>query len=105
MEKSILINESGLSLKDGRDMVLKIIDSQINNYKLQYLTDWERNHKTKPTRKNKKIAQLEALRDEIINTVNYTEDEEDGALNFSLSLNVNVVKNKNATVDQHEFVA
>ena len=104
MEKSILLNEKGLNLRDGSTMILKIIDNQINNYKLQFQTEWEKNHDTKPNEKNQKIAQLEALKQEVINAVKNAEPE-DGAISFSLSLNIDVEAKQEVSVEQHEMVA
>jgi hypothetical protein len=50
-----------------RDMVLSIIDTMINSYKLQYLSAWEKDHSTKKEPFNKKMESLRKTKDRIKN--------------------------------------
>lgn len=64
--KKVCIIEEGIDCGTSRNMILNVLDSQINNYKLQYLMDWEGNHSISPLKKNKKIEALRAEKDEIL---------------------------------------
>ncbi len=63
--KTINIIEFDLEVFKSKNMILKLIDDQINNYNLQFLRDWERNHSTSSEVKNAKIKALEAKKTEI----------------------------------------
>jgi len=63
--KSISINEFDLQVFKSKSMILKLIDEQINNYNLQFLTEWEKNHSVSPKDKTAKINVLEAKKAEI----------------------------------------
>jgi hypothetical protein len=43
--KKIVLEETGLSISAGKEFVFSFIDSQIDNYKLNQLSSWEKNHK------------------------------------------------------------
>lgn len=60
-----IIEESGLKTYESKDMIIRIIDNQINNYKLEYLSQWEKDHSTTAELKNKKIEELELKKKEI----------------------------------------
>lgn len=95
-KKSITVEENGFGLKDGRSMIFKIIDSQINNYKLQFLTDWERNQTLSPSENNKKVEKLEKAKIDLQEFFNFIEPGE-GELSFKLNLEVQI--NKNETIE------
>lgn len=63
--KIISIEELGLSASNSRSMIFRLIDSQIMNIKMQYQTDWEKNHDTSPVEKDLKIAALKAKKAEL----------------------------------------
>lgn len=63
--KTININEFDLEIVKSKSMILKLIDDQINNYNLQFLREWERNHSTSSAEKKAKIKALEAKKTEI----------------------------------------
>lgn len=63
--KTININEFDLDVFKSKSMILKLIDDQINNYNLQFLREWERNHSTSSEEKKTKIKALEAKKTEI----------------------------------------
>ena len=56
--KTVSIAESNLELTESKDFVLSFIEYQINNYKLQRLSDWERNRAKNIGSKNDKITSL-----------------------------------------------
>ena len=56
--RTVKLEESGLEMRSGRRMIFKILDTQINNYKLQFITDWEGNHDLSPDEKDEKIAKM-----------------------------------------------
>lgn len=63
--KTISINEFDLEVFKSKNMILKLIDDQINNYNLQFLREWERNHSISSEGKNAKVKALEAKKAEI----------------------------------------
>lgn len=87
--RSVNVNEFGLDIKSGSDMILRIIDNQINNYKIQFLTNWEGNHNLSPVDKNNKIQKLIQMKDELhafLSGFDLSNDE----IDFSLILDVKV---------------
>jgi hypothetical protein len=63
--KKISIEESNLGLFESKSMILKLIDDQINNYKIKFLADWERDHTTSAQSNELKIQALESKKKEI----------------------------------------
>lgn len=63
--KTINMTEFDLEVFKSKSMILKLIDDQINNYNLQFLREWERNHGISSEDKKAKIKALEAKKAEI----------------------------------------
>lgn len=84
--KTIQLEENGLNIQDGRSMIFRIIDNQILNHKMQFQTEWERNHNFSPDEKNGKIAELEAAKLALKELF----DSEDPKSELSLSINLEV---------------
>lgn len=85
--RTVKLEESGLEMRSGRRMIFKILDTQINNYKLQFITDWEGNHDLSPDEKDEKIAKLETIKEELNSMFR---DMEYGSKEVSFSLNLEV---------------
>lgn len=82
---NFIIEESGLKPHESKDMIIKMIDNQINNYKLEYLSQWEKDHSTTDELKNKKIEELKAKKKEIEAFFNAPNSNETG---FTIQLHV-----------------
>lgn len=54
-----------LDLINSQETILKLIDDQINNCKIEFMMAWERDHSTSPEEKDKKIKYLEVKKEEI----------------------------------------
>ena len=63
---TINIQESDLEIRDGKNMIFSIIDNQINNYKLQALTNWERDHNSSSNESDRSIQQLEETKEKYL---------------------------------------
>lgn len=87
--KAINIEEKGMNLEDGKSMIFRIIDNQIQNQKLKFQAEWERDHNTSPEHKEKAIENLQAIKKQLKDLFagKYEDDHE---INFSLNLEVNV---------------
>lgn len=59
------MTEFDLEVFKSKSMILKLIDDQINNYNIQFLREWERNHTISSADKKAKIKALEAKKAEI----------------------------------------
>ena len=59
------IEECGIQNHESKEMIIKMINNQINTYKLEYLSQWERDHSITPDSINKKIEALRAKKKEI----------------------------------------
>lgn len=90
--KKIKIEERNYQVSDSRSMIFKVIDNQINNYKLQYITMSERDHSIPSKVKDKKIKQLEAKKADLQKLFTKLNDE-DYLVDFNISIDVKL-KNK-----------
>jgi len=54
-----IIKESGLKEEVSKKFIIKMINHQINNCKLDYVTEWERDHSITTESKDEKIEILE----------------------------------------------
>lgn len=54
-----------IDLINSKSSLLNLINNQINNCNIQYMMQWERDHSTSPVEKDKKIKELEAMKEEI----------------------------------------
>lgn len=97
--KNLQIEESGLNIQSSRNMIFKIIDAQIMNYKLQFQTDWEKDHTLSPIEKNNKIEKLETVKQEL-RTLFLNNGLDDSEVSFSLNLDVKVKTKSDSEVSR-----
>jgi hypothetical protein len=70
IKKQLLAQKSDSSIKlKPEDVIRNIVYSLSNQYRLKYLTDWEKNHSTEKAPYDKKADKLEKLRDKLIKTI------------------------------------
>lgn len=100
--KTVSVQETGLDTWDGKNMIFKIIDNQINNYKLQFLTDWERNHDVSPVEKEQKIEKL-MLAKENLQELFKNIAKKGAEVNFTLNLDVEITSKEHATMRAHSI--
>lgn len=62
---TVNLKEFGLDIRGGKEMIFRIIDNQISNYKIQFLMDWEGNHKISSQEKDRKIQKLKSTKEEL----------------------------------------
>lgn len=94
--KIIKIEEIGLDIQDGQNMITNLINNQINNYKLKYLIDWERNHNISPNDKDQKIEQLEKVIEELSIFLS-KKNSDDYKLSLSINLDLIIPKSIHKT--------
>lgn len=102
--KTVHLEEFGLDVKGGRDMILRVIDNQINNYKIQFLTNWEGNHYLSPADKDRKIEKLMQMREDLktfFNTSDFKGDE----IDFSFNLEIKRRKNNSKVLEQQKLAS
>jgi len=87
--KKIKIEEFNCKVNYSRNMIFRLLDSQINNYKLQFLANWEGDHSTSPCLKDSKIKELEAMKNEINNLFKECGDKA-SLVNLSISLDIKI---------------
>ncbi|MCV9386620.1 hypothetical protein [Reichenbachiella ulvae] len=102
--KTIAVNETGHDLNEGRSIIFKIIDSQIDNYKSKYLADWEKDHNISPVEKDQKIGELRAAKEELLQMMKANESE-DKEVNFRLKLEVEVAEKQQVPTEEDMLVA
>lgn len=86
---SIQIQEKNLTLEKAKDLVIRLIDNQIQNYHLQNMSDWERGQKTAMREEGDMIAILSRKKQEIIRTLESGHEENARVdIDFKLDLNV-----------------
>lgn len=98
--KKVAINEQGLTIDEGKSMILKMIDNQINDCKLQFITNWEKNHQLSEEKKNKRINQLTKIKKELKDFMSQIENNTDAKFSFSLNLEVKV---EDAVIEETNF--
>lgn len=104
IKKTISIEGTGYNISDGKSMIRKLIDSQINNCKIQNLTDWVRDHNTNPLEKDEKIAKLEKAKNELLEffTANGSIDK---TAEITIHLEVALKDKSKSMVQEKELVA
>jgi len=101
--KTVSIQEPGLDVQDSSKMLFKILDDQINNYKLRFISDWEGNHNISSEEKNRKIERLKLAKDNLRNFLKDF-DSRDVEVNLSLNLEVNVKSKEHSPVQEEELL-
>ena len=97
----ISLAEDKLRTIDGRNMIIKIIDEQINHQKLQFLSDWIRDHKVSFSKFDDKIKRLESMKEEMLaffSSVNLN----DSSVNFTLDLEVKLAIESQNILQENE---
>lgn len=87
--KRLSITEKDFDLNASKEMIIRAIDSQINNYKYQYLTNWEKDHTLSPVEKDEKIKALLAEREDVIELCKAF-DSEDSLVDVNISIDVTI---------------
>lgn len=106
MERNIetaTVEETGLNLLEGHQMIAKLIDAQISNYKLQFINEWDADHQTSPDEINAKVTELEAIKANLRNLFQGF-DPRETELSFSLSLEVKLEKKEQNSVIARELM-
>lgn len=103
MQGETIILESGLDVQDGKNMIFNIIDTQINNCKLQFLSKWEKNHKFSAKELDKEIERLNQAKNNLKKLFSQLSSENQRM--FSISLNVCIKKNESSEVIKKSLVA
>lgn len=85
--EKIVIEENGLNNNGLRELILNILNEQINNYKIAYLAEWEKDHSTSKATLNEKIEVLAAKKEEI-KKVFAEVDLKEAAPKMTLSINL-----------------
>ena len=101
--KTIQLEENGLNIQDGRSMIFRIIDNQIMNYKMQFQSEWERNHNISPVTKNEKIAKLESTKLALKELFNSGDKE--SQLGLFLNIEVKLQQSKNVKTTEPQLLA
>lgn len=91
--KKITIEESNLNIQDGRRLIFRLLDNQILGHKMQFQTEWERDHNLSPKAKNAKIDKLEAFKNQLRDLF-LDHNIHDDNVNFSIDLKVEVKDQK-----------
>jgi hypothetical protein len=84
---SLIINKLGLKNKEARELIINTINSQIVNYNLEYLSQWEGDHSTTAASKDKKIEIIANKKIEVIEYFNKYHSS-NSQLNINLSIEV-----------------
>ena len=85
--EKIIIEENGLNNNGLRELILNMLNEQINHYKVEYLSEWEKDHATSKEFLNAKIEALTAKKEEI-NKVFADIDLKDASPKMMLSINL-----------------
>ena len=86
---SIQIQEKDLTISKARDLVIRLIDNQIQNYRLQNISDWERGHVRTLNEENDIVSLLAQKKAELLKKLENNQDENALVdINFKLDLNV-----------------
>ena len=64
-KKIFTITENGLDQNNLKTLIHYIIEEHINTYKLQHLSNWIKNNEEPIDSRDKKIKELEYLKDEL----------------------------------------
>ena len=63
--KKITIDEANLKPENFNSMIVEFIEALINNYKIQSLREWERNHNSSDSEWRKRITELTNLKNNL----------------------------------------
>jgi hypothetical protein len=63
--KKVNIEELGFELSDSRSLIFKLIDEKINACKLQYLSQWVKDHTVTTEERDEKIKALQGKKEDL----------------------------------------
>lgn len=87
--KKLNIVEKNIDRRASRVMITKVLDTQINNYKNQFMTAWERDHSASPFEKDEKVKALEAEREAILGFYKAL-DADESLVDINISINLTI---------------
>jgi len=90
--EKIILEEAGSDIQNFKTFLCKLINDRINDYKIQFLGDWEGNNKLSPKIKDRQIEMLQIAKKQIIDFLEKS-DSETSEVNFKLNLEL-VVNDK-----------
>ncbi len=94
--KKITVEEFSCNIRDGKSALFQILNTQINNYKLQFLSEWERNHNICSKEKDRKIEILESSKQELLEFLKDF-DSPDAEIKYTLHLEVDITNKLDST--------
>ena len=89
--QTLKIAEQNYQLHESRNMISKIIDNQINNIKLHFLTEWERDHSLPLDINDEKITLLKNKKKDLNELFNKFSDT-NYLVDFDISIDVKFKK-------------
>lgn len=95
-KKTITVEETGFQIQDARSFIIEVIDSQINNHKVQFLADWQRDHNLSSKEKDHKIEKLESAKNDLLD---FLQENNSEGRKVSFTLNLEVRLTNKAHVD------
>lgn len=89
IKKKITLQEGGLEIRDGKSMILKIINNHIKEHKIKLFSHWETEDHSVLSAQNHEMEKLENIKDEIQELLSKI-NQSDGDLNFKVNLEVEI---------------
>lgn len=87
----IEIKESGLPVSKAKELIIRLIDNQIQNYRLQRMSDWEAGEVDSLEEDHENIRVLVEKKEQILRAFE-GEDLDDTLIDVDFSLNLNIQK-------------
>jgi hypothetical protein len=85
--QEIIIEEAGLQKHKSREQILNLINSQINQHKLQYWSEWEGNHNLSPILRDEKIN---ALNDKKVQVEKFFKEVKSDKKNIDIAFSIHI---------------
>lgn len=89
----IMLERPNLSIRESKDLLIKIANQQINHYKIQRLAEWERNHTSSNKNRNKVLELLNTKKQEIEEIFRQF-NKEDALVDISFSIKIKTNESK-----------
>jgi hypothetical protein len=87
----IEIKESGLPVSKAKELIIRLIDNQIQNYRLQRMSEWEAGEVDSLEEDHENIRVLVEKKEQILRAFE-GEDLDDTLIDVDFSLNLNIQK-------------
>ena len=87
----IEIKESGLPISKAKELIIRLIDNQIQNYRLQHMSAWEAGEVDSLKDEHENIQLLVEKKEQILRAFE-GEDHDDTLIDVDFSLNLNIQK-------------